>query len=165
MRDLWPLLAVPLVGMALYLPIVENDRYLGGFLLVLFLLLVAVARCRPEDQRSAVYVALAVFSVMAIGTADYTVRMVTNHYAIPGNGPTSAWQDVVAAEQLWRMGARPGDKVAVIGDGTGAYWARLAKLRIAAEIMGATHGYTKFWGASGEAQRNVYRIFAQAHAR
>lgn len=165
LRDVWPLLAMSLVGLALYLPIVENDRYLGGFLLVLFLLLVAVPRCRPEDQRSAVYVALAVFCVMAIGTADYTVRMITNHYAIPGNGPTSAWQDVVAAEQLWRMGAQPGDKVAVIGEGTGAYWARLAKLRIVAEVMGANHGYSKFWDARGEVQQDVYAKFAQAHAK
>jgi hypothetical protein len=39
---------------------------------------------------------------MALGTADYTVRVATNHMAIPGTGPESAWQDVVAAEQLRR---------------------------------------------------------------
>ena len=116
---------------------------MGGFVLVLFLTLIAAVRLRPdvqkdvhEDARKAgACVAVAVFLVMALGTADYTVRVLTNHLAIAGSGPNSTWQDLVAAQELRRMGAQPGDKVAVIGDGASAYWARLGKLRIVAEIM------------------------------
>lgn len=165
LRELWPLIAISLAGMALYLPLVENDRYLGGFVVVLFLTLIAATQLRTADQRSAAYVALAVFLVMAAGTADYTVRIVTKHLAIPGNGPNSTWQDVVAAEQLRQMGARPGDRVAVIADGTGAYWARLAKLRIIAEIMDTNHGSREFWNASQDVQGKVYEVFAGAHAK
>jgi len=165
LHQLWPLIAMSGAGMALYLPLVENDRYLGGFVIVLFLTLLIALRLRVWDQTSAAYVTLAVFLTMTAATADYTVRILTNHLAIPGSGPNSTVQDVTAAEELWRMGIRPGDKVAVIGDGTGAYWARLAKLRIIAEIMDANHGPREFWDSPEEVRESVYQIFAKTPAK
>jgi hypothetical protein len=165
LHELWPFLAIPIAGMAVYLPLHEEDRYLGGFVLVLFLTGIAAVRLRPDVRKSGAYVAVAVFLVMALATTDYTVRVAMNHMAIPGTGPESAWQDVVAAEQLRRTGAQPGEKVAVIADGTSAYWARLAKLRIVAEIMDSNHGSKEFWDASEEVRQQVYDTFARAHAK
>jgi len=165
LRELWPLLAISIVGMMAYLPILVVDRYLGGFVLVLFLAMLAAVRLRPDFQRSGASVVLAVSLTMTLATMDYTVRVLTNHFAIPGNGPNPVWQDVVAAEQLLRMGAQPGDKVAVIADGTGAYWARLGKLRIVAEIMDANHGSREFWDGPEGGKQDVYKTFAQAHAK
>jgi hypothetical protein len=68
------------------------------------------------------------------------------------------------AQELGRRGVRPGDKVGVIGDGTGAYWARLSKVRIVAEIMDMNHGSREFWQSPAEVQQKVFRAFAQAHA-
>jgi hypothetical protein len=164
LRDLWPLIALPAAAFAIYLPVHVEDRFLGGFVIVLFLTLFAAVRLRPIDQRSVGYVAIAVFITIGLGTADVTLRYATHHLAIPGSGPNSVSQDVMAAEQLQKMGARPGDKVAVIGDGTGAYWARLAKLRIVAEVMGANHGAAQFWDSSDVAQERVYAAFAGAGA-
>ena len=115
----------------------------------------------------------AVFLVMALGTADYTLRVFTSHLAIAGSGPNSTGQDLVAAQELRRMGAQPGDKVAVIGDGASAYWARLGKLRIVAEIMDTNmdanmdrnQGSKQFWDAPEEARQNVYNLLAQAQAK
>jgi hypothetical protein len=165
LRELWPLLAISIAVMGIYLPVHEEDRFLGGSVLALFLVLLAAARFRPEFQKAVAYIAVAVFLVMALGTADYTVRVAMNHMAIPGTGPESAWQDVVAAGQLRRMGAQPGDKVAVIADGTGAYWARLGKLRIVAEIMDANHGSKEFWDAPEEVRKQAYEAFARSHAK
>lgn len=165
LRKLWPLIAIAVVGMGLYLPLVENDRYMGGFLLILFLALLAAVRLRPDVQRSAAYVTIAVFFTMMLATVDYTVRVATHHFAIPGSGPNSTLQDITAAEQLWRMGMQPGDKVAVIMNGTGAYWAQLAKLRIVAEIMETGQGSAEFWNSPEEVQQQVYHLFAGAHAR
>lgn len=164
LSQLWLLIAWPVAAFAVYLPVHVEDRFLGGFVLVLFLSLLGAAQLRPADQRSAGYVAIAVFITMALGTADVTARYATQHFAIPGSGPTSAWHDVVAAEELQKMGSQPGDKVAVIGDGTGAFWARLAKLRIVAEVMDANHGSTEFWGSSEEIRQKVYAAFASAGA-
>jgi hypothetical protein len=162
--ELWPLIALPAAAFAIYLPVHVEGRFLGGFVVVLFLTLLAAARLRPADQKSAGYVAIAVFITLALGTADITIRYATHHLAIPGSGPDSAWLDVLTAEQLQKMGTRPGDRVAVIGDGTGAYWARLAKLRIVAEIMGANHGAAQFWESSENTKQKVYAAFADAGA-
>ena len=165
LHELWPFVVVSLVGMLLYLPLVENDRYLGGFVLVFFLALIWAVRTGPESQKSAFRVAQAVFVMMMLSTTDYTVRIITHHLAIPGNGPNSTWQDAMAAEELERMGLQAGDKVAVIGDGTGAYWARLAKLRIVAEIMDANHGSVEFWSAPNDVQQHVYETFGRTKAK
>jgi len=165
LRDLWPPIALSMAGMGIYLPILENDRYLGGFVLVLFLTLVAAVRLPPVTQESGGYVAFAVFLMMALATADYTDRVVTNHVAIPGKAPNSTLQDVVAAEQLHRMGAQAGEKVAVIGDGSRSYWARLGKLRIVAEIMDSNHGSREFWDTPQEVRQQVYDSFRRAHAK
>jgi hypothetical protein len=165
LRELWPLFAISAAALALYLPIHVEDRFLGGFVLVLFLGLLAAVRLRPVDQRSAAYVAVAVFITMALGTADLTLRYATRHLAIPGSGPNSTTQDVLAAEHLQQMGVRPGDKVAVIGDGTGAYWAHLANLRIVAEIMSAHHDSEEFWRAPQEVKQQVYDTFWSVHAQ
>ena len=163
LRALWPLVALPAAAFGIYLPVHVEDRFLGGFLIVLFLTLLVAVQLRASDQRSAGYVAIAVFVTMVLGTADVTFRYATHHLAIPGSGPNSAWQEVVAAEQL-KKETRPGERVAVIGDGTGAYWARLAKLRIVAEVMAANHGSAEFWGSSEETKARVYAAFAESGA-
>ena len=163
--ELWPFLAISIAGMGIYLPVHEEDRFLGGAVLVLFLMLITAVRLRPDVQRSGVYVAVAVVLVMALGTADYTVRVGMNHMTIPGTGSESAWQDVIVAEQLRRMGAAPGDKVAVIANGTGAFWAHLAKLRIVAEIMDGDRGAQEFWGAPGEVRQQVFDTFERVGAK
>jgi hypothetical protein len=177
LRELWPLIAMSMAGLGIYLPILEHDRHLGGFVLVLFLTLIVAVRLRPDLQKdvhqdarkAGACVAVAVFLVMALGTADYTVRVLTNHLAITGSGPNSTWQDLVAAQELRRMGAQPGDKVAVIGDGASAYWARLAKLRIVAEIMDTNmdrnQGSKQFWDAPEAVRQDVYNLMAQARAK
>jgi hypothetical protein len=164
LREFWPLLAMQILGMAAFVPIIENDRYLGGFVVVLFLLLAAALKFHSSDRRAAVCIAVAVFAAMALGTADFTIRTVTHHFAIPGNGPNSTAEDVIVAEQLNALGAQPGEKIAIIGDGTGAYWARLGRFRIVAEIMGMNHGAQQFWESPDQIKQDVYRHFAQAHA-
>jgi hypothetical protein len=159
----WPLLVIAVAGMAAYLPLVENDRYLGGFLLVLFLVMLWASQVAASGQ-AVRYIFLGMFVSIAMGTADYTVRVLTGHYAIPGVGPNSTLVDVSAAQQLWHLGLRPGDKVGIIGNGTGAYWASLAKLRIVAEIMETGHGSREFWNSPPTVKAQVYERFAASHA-
>lgn len=164
-RKLWPFLVLPLLGLGIYLPLIENDRYLGGFLLALLLAIFASVRFLPDIQKIASYVCVAMFITMVLATGDYTVRILMHHMAIPGNGPNSTAADLVLANKLQEMGAGPGTKVAIIGDGTGAYWARLGKLRIVAEIMGMGHGPAEFWSSSDDVRQQVYDTFRKAHAK
>jgi hypothetical protein len=164
LRRLWPLLAICLFGMAAYLPLVVNDRYLAGYVLLLFLVILATVRLRPADQKVAGYVAIAVFATMALSAADLAVRYATHHLMNAGAGPNSTIEDVRAAEGVIRAGVRPGDKVAVIGDTTGTYWARMAKVRIIAEV--GRNGLTEyFWKLPPETRSRVYGALSNIHAR
>ena len=164
LRELWVFIALPAVGMAFYLPLVVNARYLGGFVLVLFLVSLSAVRFRTEDERVVRIVVVATFLMMALATAQYTMR-VMNHSIPVGEGPSSTEEDLQVAERLRELGITPGTKVAVIGDGSGAYWARLAHLRIVAEIMDRNRGSVQFWRSPESMQRHVYELFQCAHAR
>ena len=94
LSQLWPFIILPLLGMGIYIPVIENDRYLAGFVLVLFVAIFSSIRLRPEFQKIAGYAALAVLVSMIFATADYTVRIMTHHLAIPGNGPNSTNADL-----------------------------------------------------------------------
>jgi Fe2+ transport system protein FeoA len=149
--------------MAFYLPLVVNDRYLGGFVLVLFLVWLSAVRFRTEDERVVRIVVAATFFMMALATAQYTIRVVNHN--IVGEGPSSTEEDLIVAERLMDLGMTPGTKVAVIGDGEGAYWARLARVRIVAEIMDRNGGSVQFWRSAESVQQQVYDLFQSAHAK
>src|SRR5437899_5495997 len=51
LRELWPLIVLPLAAMVLYLPVHVEDRFLGGFVLILFLTCLAAVRLRPPIKR------------------------------------------------------------------------------------------------------------------
>jgi hypothetical protein len=67
------------------------------------------------------------------------------------------------------MGIQPGDKVGSIayGFGAGSFWARLAKVRIIAEItagsdMAPRDDVDKFWHSDDTVKRQVLDAFAKA---
>ncbi|MCU1303001.1 MAG: hypothetical protein JWQ87_3285 [Candidatus Sulfotelmatobacter sp.] len=165
LREIWPLISIQVIGMAAYAPIIENDRYLGGFVLVLFFLLFGVMRLSPKDRRAGICICVGIFVAMSLGTLDHTVRTITHHFAIPGNGPNSTAESEAVAEQLHLAGTRPGEKVAIIGDGTDAYWARLGRFGIVAEIMAMNHGAQQFWDSPTESKQEVYKRLSITNAR
>ena len=165
LREFWPLLAVALSVFAMYAPVHVEPRFLGGFVVLLFLPLIVAARLRTSEQRVGRYLAIVVLGVMTIGAFDTAFRFTTLRLAVPGNGPTPVFEHVVVADRIRAMGLVPGDVVAIIGDGTGAYWAHLAKVRIMAEVMGADHDAQRFWQSSEASQRSVLQAFASAGAK
>jgi hypothetical protein len=165
MREFWPLAAFAVAAFAMYAPVHVEPRFLGGFVLLLFLLPLLVARLDRNDLRAGRYLAVVLFAVLTIGALDTAYRYSTLRLLIPGNGPSPALDHVFVAERIREMGLKPGDSVAVIGDGTGAYWARLAKVRIIAEVMAADHDAQRFWRSSDATKDQVFGIFAGSGAR
>jgi len=72
-------------------------------------------------------------------------------------GPT--WPGEVA-EALTVLGVKPGDQVGVIGYGFDSYWARLARVRITAEILGWQAD--PFWLGDAPFQTEVLKTFADS---
>lgn len=71
-----------------------------------------------------------------------------------------------AAEELMHMGVRAGDPVAIVGwqfDGSAAYWARLARVRIVAEA--APSATENFWMKKNDVQHEIFRAFQNIGAK
>jgi hypothetical protein len=73
--------------------------------------------------------------------------------------PFEQWE---VARGLQAIGIRPGSQVGMLGGAPGAYWARLAGVRIIAEVPHPDQG--RFWAASPATQQEVLSKFAAAGA-
>ena len=80
-----------------------------------------------------------------------------------------AAQQVAVAERLRTMGIEPGDHVALIGDGFDeAYWARLEKVRIVAEVphnLETGDSATAFWNSGLEGEQTVLNVLKSTGAK
>lgn len=74
-----------------------------------------------------------------------------------------AQHDEIIATTLPNYGVRPGDSIAVIGDGQEAYWAHWAEVSIAAELWSIDSA--PFWSGSAELQQTVVRALADSRAK
>jgi hypothetical protein len=113
-----------------------EPRYISGFM-VLFWLGVYDAfspgRLRPICQGaiSATTVCILLFQMHAL--------LKTGADAMRTSGPSA---HLAVAHELARLGLHPGDEIATEGSGLNAYYARLARLRIVAEIGWTGNGPT-----------------------
>jgi hypothetical protein len=116
----------------MYALVLFSPRYVAVFLLVFWLGLFASARVPSAARRLFWATAAAVLLVIGLRLAPLTATMVED---IRGQSRPGAHRFFEVAEGLKQLGAQPGDKVARIGYGPPAYWARLAGVRIVAEMF------------------------------
>lgn len=138
----WYLTAPSLAVMAMYGLVLVLPRYVAPSIAVLWLGLFAgfdqetLQRARPLIKAAA----LAALLVLL------TSRTTLNEWEMLRTVPVH--QDWLLAERLRQAGIREGDHVAVVDSPTMCYWARLAKVRIAAEVVDRN----EFWNAGTAAQ-------------
>jgi hypothetical protein len=73
-----------------------------------------------------------------------------------------SWPGEVA-EELQSLGIRPGDPVGLIGYGFDSFWARLARVRIVAEMLEADA--EPFWRGDPSLRADVIEAFAGTEAK
>jgi hypothetical protein len=199
-RD-WPryafLLVPALAAIALYLPIHVEPRYIGAACAVLYTTLFAALTVSPsaEARRVAACVSALVvltwFAPVAYRVAK-TGRSVAMTAGTSDTEPARSaarwdkadtagrrWQLAVAAD-LRRLGLREGDRIGFIGYLSRFYWARLAGLRIVAEIRQPladelywfapeaqrySPDVDAFWSAGPAIQSRVMDAFVRTGAR
>jgi hypothetical protein len=158
----WPLWGPPLAGLALYAAVWVDTRYIGAFLVVLWLSLFAAVRVPSgagPRRRNAVVIA-ALVAVVLVPTVVRTARDLAQEKINPEFDAAVQWQ---YAEAMRRLGVGPGDAVGVIGDGfDAARWARLARVRIIAELP---RNPGRFWNASLEERATFLALFEKAGAK
>lgn len=172
-RYAWILL--PTVGgLGLYGLIQVQGRYVGAMVAVLFLVGFAMIRLRGTEPHRLVTGVVAIVLVVWAGQYAYLVsqevksqrRVDDRRFALGGD----RWP-LEVADGLRRIGVRPGARVAVVATrSTHFYWARLAGVRIVAElrdgsiVAGApvTDQIGRFWLGEEESRRRVLHAFRRA---
>jgi hypothetical protein len=175
-RYAWILL--PTVGgLGLYGLIQVQGRYVGAMVAVLFLVGFAMIRLRGTEPHRLVTGVVAIVLMAWAGQYAYLVsqevksqrRVDDQRFALGGD----RWP-LEVADGLRRIGVRPGARVAFVGKSTTRstrfYWARLAGVRIVAELRdgsivpGApvTDQVGRFWLGEEESRRRVLHAFRRA---
>lgn len=155
-----PLLLPGLAILGFYTAIRFEARYLAPFLAPALLALVCAARSSGAPERRGVMTGL----VLVVWAA------LTVHVAgvfRPAPSATDRFGDI--AESLRRLGVRPGDRAAVLEFGSDDHspWARLARVRIVAEVASSDEHPNEraFWTAPAEARGQVLDAFRREGLR
>jgi len=162
----WPLFAPAVVAFMIYLLTVVRARYLGAFIVLLWMGIFSGIRLREsQDSKRLIGCAtLAMVTVMMITVSFMPVATALSRAGqlVKGSNPWPHVQYEVA-EGLKSIGVEPGDKVASIGTSFKAYWARLAGVKIVAEIP--SKEVANFWAADDSIKSQVIKTFATTGAR
>jgi hypothetical protein len=168
----WGLMGVALAALLMYALVHVQGRYIGPFVVLLWGDLLAGVRLPASDQSrkllsfiGAVMLAVVLVNVFAF-TLERGSRFLGLHFAQrvdsgPGSPAEPSWPGEVA-DELHRLGVRPGDKVATIGYAFDSYWARLARVQIVAEMF--DWEARPFWSGTPSFQSEVLRAFARSGA-
>ena len=177
--------ALGLVGIALYLPVLSDGRYLAAFLALGFggaLALVGVPEHRGGPRVGGAAALIATFGLLLeivafilsgvaqVAGFDATPRAALGFghapppaVAQPSTGLRDASDDHVRiARALTANGVDPGTPVGVVGWAFDSYWTWLADLRVVAEMP---EDHDLYWRASPERRAELDAAFAAAGAR
>lgn len=142
-----------------------ETRFFGGWLILLFA--GAICACSlPVDsgtRRVVECVGLAVLittgAAMALQASQEAIGL--------DHAPGRSSRDAAIAVFLLNNGLHPGDQVAVIGHGPGAYWAHLARLQVVAEIpeSNVSRSAFDFWESGSEIQQRALGILERTGAK
>lgn len=159
-RKLWAIWLALILTLGLYALVHVETRFLGAALVILWVLLFVcfvVSRAVSAGRIWRACLCAVSLSILVTIAAELGRDMST----IMASPQHAEWQ---AAEELSRLGVRPGDFAALIGHSSEAadYWAHLAKIRIVAQIP--SESAPSYWDADTETRRRVQSDFVKAGA-
>jgi hypothetical protein len=164
----WRLLLPVMAGIGVYWMLHVETRYIAPFVVLFWLSLASSVRLPNSEETTrrastvAVAVSMVMFAVVIIGAVP---KAYTSAYELLREVAPSAHVHWRVADGLRNLGVQPQDQVAIIGQGTPrfyAHWARLARVKIVAEIP--SRHVDEFLSASDQIQAQVLDAFAAAGA-
>jgi hypothetical protein len=181
-RPRWELLGVALAGLGMYAQILVAPRYIAAFLVLLWAGALAGVRLPDSPANRRILAACGTLLTLSLtldlgltswhnvrglvgiprsADIDSTALVAAGAPETPAIGATPRPSEV--AEVLLAQGLERGDAIGFVGYSFDAYWARLARLRIVAEVVPAEAG--RFFGAGPERRAQILRAFAAAGAK
>ncbi len=174
----WPLFVPALLGIALYVQVHVEGRYLGSFLAILCLLpfatLCSLDKLPPRKIQVRALAILALGAALNLAIVDRPLFQHIRHNYTYKDDPE--WK---LGMDLRQMGLKPGDAVAAVGGpNAGSTWAYIDGLRIVAELGGQpfnpldpspgeaenNQAASIFWRDSAAQQEKILSLFRDAGA-
>ncbi|MCU1248392.1 MAG: hypothetical protein JWQ49_1421 [Edaphobacter sp.] len=167
LRTYWPILAPGAALVLVYSLVHVEVRYISAVLTIGYGSLL-IAASSLHDGRTVHLLRAAAFALAVIVLWQFTYDVAISDKVEDKSGRRVALAHLAIAEQLHYEGVHPGDRVAVIGNGYGAYWARLLQAKIVADVpTGATFGTFNdmFWSAPPDDRQRVLDALRSTGAR
>jgi hypothetical protein len=155
------LVLIAIAAFGLYALVYLEGRYIGAFLVLFWAGLLSFVRL-PDSLLSRKLLSIAavmLIAVFLINIAAFNLQGVkkvknsTSPFAERAATETTSYRPSELAEAVLQIGIKPGDRIAFIGYSFGAFFARLARLQIIAEIPETD--IERFWYAGPAKQTAV----------
>lgn len=163
----WALLIPAVVAFGLYGMVLVAGRYIGVFVLLFWAdILVNIQLPATSNNRSWLNMigTIAFLGLMAnivLFNLDGFDRLNTSSQAVQSEQHTARPMEV--AEALQELGIQNGEPVGIIGYGYDSFWARLARVKIVAELPELQA--TGFWLGNESLRQSVLQAFAGTGAK
>jgi hypothetical protein len=161
----WGLAIAALAALGLYALVLVEGRYIGAFITLLFAsLLVNVQLPNTQTGKrlvggiSVMMVGFLLLNLIAFNLAGFRDLMGSNNIQTTRQTTVPPEWPGKVAEALHRLGVQQGDSVGVIGYAFDSYWARLARVHIAAEML--DRDADAFWVGGTALRAEVMAAFA-----
>lgn len=160
----WALVIPALIAFGLYGMVLVEARYVGAFILLFWADILGNVRL-PNTPVNGVWLrvlsSIATFGLLVniiLFNLDGFARLNPSSQSALGIAEAPAASPLAVARTLQQMGVKPGDKVGVIGYAYDSFWARLAGVRIIAEMLDTDSD--EFWRGDEVLRQNVMQAFA-----
>lgn len=161
----WALVIPALIAFGLYGTVLVEPRYVGVFILLFWADILGNTRL-PNTAVNGLWLrvlssiaAFGLFANIILFNMDGFARLSPSSQSALGAAETPAASPLAVARTLQQMGVRPGDKVGVIGYAYDSFWARLARVRIIAEMLDTDSD--EFWRGDEALRQSVLDAFAK----
>ena len=155
----WHLWLPALVGLGVYILITVTPRNVASFMLLLWVALLSGIRL-PDTQVSKRLLAFVTGTVIFLLSLNIAQTLGTRIYEWRERSTNGNW---LVAEEMSRLGIRPGDRIASLGSAYNEYFARVAGVKIVAEIPSSDVGM--FWAGDSHLKSEVFATFVKTSAR
>ncbi len=162
----WVLVLPAVIAFGLYGTVLVQGRYVGVFVLLFWADILANVRLADTaDSRFwlkslGVIASIGLLANIVLFNLDGFTRLTPSFQAGSVQQNIPAARPLAVAETMKELGVQPGDKVGVIGYAYDSFWARLAHVRIVAELLEADA--VDLWRGDESLRQGVLDSFARA---